>query len=169
MKIMHTSAKLIMIAAALPVGLALAQAPGPIDLTGDVSIATLHAEGAQVYQCQRDAVGRLSWQFREPIATLIEGGRTVGRHYSGPSWALTDGTTLTAKVMVRTPAAASSDIPWLRLSVDSVKGTGPLAAATTIRRLNTKGGVAEGPCTPEGAFLNVPYSADYTFLKAVQD
>ena len=33
----------------------------------------------------------------------------------------------------------------------------------TIQRLNTKGGVADGPCEQAGTFLNAPYSADYMF------
>ena len=41
---------------------------------------------------------------------------------------------------------------------------GRLTGATTIQRINTKGGMAEGPCENSGAFLSVPYSADYTFL-----
>ncbi len=167
---MRKSAKLLVIAAgAWPIGIAFAQAPIAIELAGDTQIATFHAEGAQVYQCRADAAGQLAWQFREPIATLLDGGRTVGRHYAGPSWELTGGTTLTAKVVARAPGAANSDIPWLRLSVDSTKGSEPIATATTIRRLNTKGGVADGPCSHEGAFLNVPYSADYIFLKAIRD
>ena len=31
--------------------------------------------------------------------------------------------------------------------------------------MNTKGGVAEGPCDAAGALLSVPYSAEYAFLK----
>lgn len=167
---MLTSATRLMIAAAaLPIGFALAQTPVTHDLMGDVPIATVHAEGAQVYRCQADTAGALSWQFREPIATLLDGAKTVGRHYAGPSWELTDGTKLTAKVVARSPGATGSDIPWLRLNVDTAEGNGPLATATTIRRLNTRGGVAAGPCTQVGAFLNVPYSADYAFLKSTRD
>ena len=47
----------------------------------------------------------------------------------------------------------------------SQRGAGRLTGVTTIQRLNTKGGVAEGPCEAGGAFLSVPYSADYAFLK----
>lgn len=166
---LKSATRLMIAAGALPIGLALAQVRGSADLMGDVPIATIHAEGAQVYRCQADTAGRLSWQFREPIATLLDGAKTVGRHYAGPSWELVDGTKLTAKVVARSPGATSSDIPWLWLSVESVEGRGPIASASTIRRLNTKGGVADGSCTHEGAFLNVPYSADYTFLKSVQN
>ena len=34
-----------------------------------------------------------------------------------------------------------------------------------MQRLNTKGGVAEGSCHRLGAFLNVPYSAEYAFYR----
>jgi len=53
----------------------------------------------------------------------------------------------------------------LKLEVASQRGAGQLTTVTTIQRLNTKGGVADGPCDAAGAFLSVPYSADYTFLK----
>ncbi len=32
-----------------------------------------------------------SWTFREPIATLLDDGKTVGRHYAGPNWEDNDG------------------------------------------------------------------------------
>ena len=65
----------------------------------------------------------------------------------------------------RAPGTTAKDIPWLKLEVASQRGSGRLTGVTTIQRVNTKGGVAEGLCDSSGAFLNVPYSADYTFLK----
>ena len=47
----------------------------------------------------------------------------------------------------------------------SRRGAGDVAAAATILRLNTHGGTAAGPCETAGAFLSVPYSADYAFYK----
>jgi hypothetical protein len=54
--------------------------PGDIAAPGETVVATMHAEGAQVYECKTDAGGRLAWQFREPIATLLVDQRinTVG-------------------------------------------------------------------------------------------
>jgi hypothetical protein len=49
--------------------------------------------------------------------------------------------------------------------VSSHRGAGQLTHATTIQRINTKGGSAEGACEASGSFLSVPYSADYVFLK----
>src|SRR5262245_61673676 len=81
-----------------PAFLAHAQVPDAIAAPGETMVTTIHAEGAQVYECKADAAGKLSWQFREPIATLIADGKTVGRHYAGPSWELTDGSLIIARV-----------------------------------------------------------------------
>ena len=149
----------------LPLSATIAQVPDAIATPGETLVATIHAEGAQVYECKADASGKLAWQFREPIATLLVDGKTVGRHYAGPNWELADGSAVVAKVAGRAPGATAKDIPLLKLEVTSQRGTGRLAGVTTIQRLNTKGGVGEGPCETAGDFLSVPYSADYTFLK----
>jgi hypothetical protein len=139
--------------------------PEAIAASGEILVATIHAEGAQIYECKADAAGKPVWQFREPIATLLVDGKTVGRHYAGPNWELADGSAVVGKVSGRAPGATPKDIPLLKLEAVSHRGTGQLSGVTTIQRLNTKGGVAEGPCESAGAFLSVPYSADYAFLK----
>jgi hypothetical protein len=144
------------------------QVPDAIAATGEELIETYHAEGAQVYECKADTAGKLAWQFREPIATLLTDGKTVGRHYAGPSWELTDGSAVMGKVADRAPSATSKDIPLLKLEVTSHRGRGQLTGVTTIQRLNTKGGTVEGPCKSAGVFLSVPYSADYTFYRKRQ-
>ena len=149
----------------LPLPAARAQVPDAIAVAGGTLVATMHAEGAQVYECKADASGKLVWQFREPIATLLVDGKTLGRHYAGPNWELVDGSVVSGKVAGRAPGATAKDIPLLKLEVASQRGTGRLTVVTTIQRLNTKGGVGEGPCETAGDFLSVPYSADYTFLK----
>ncbi len=143
--------------------MAAANLPDPFAVPNETLVATIHAEGAQVYECKADASGKLAWQFREPIATLIVDGKTVGRHYAGPNWELADGSAVVGKVAGRAPGASAQDIPLLKLEVTSRRGTGQLSGITTVQRLNTKGGVAEGACDRAGAFLNVPYSADYAF------
>ena len=148
-----------------PPSLTNAQAPDAISAPGETLVARIHAQGAQIYDCKADASGKLAWQFREPIATLVVDGKTVGRHYAGPSWELTDGSAVTGKVAGRAPSATPRDIPLLKLEVASSRGAGMLTGVTTIQRINTKGGVAEGSCDAAGALLSVPYSADYAFLK----
>ena len=152
-------------ACALIAGPACAQAPDAIGAPGEHLVATLHAEGAQIYACVVDGSGKLAWQFREPIATLLVDGKTVGRHYAGPNWELADGSAVTAKVAGRAPGASPADIPLLKLETTAQRGTGLLTGVTTIQRLNTKGGTAEDPCAAAGTFLSVPYSADYTFFR----
>ena len=133
-------------------------------------VATIHAEGAQVYECKADAAGQLAWQFREPVATLMIDGKTVGRHYAGPSWELTDGSAGHRQgERARARGDGGNDIPLLRLEVTSQRGAGQLSRVTTIHRLNTKGGLVQGSCDKAGAFLNAPYSADYLFYKRTGD
>jgi hypothetical protein len=149
----------------LPIQAAAAELPAAISAPGETLVASVHAVGSQVYECKADpAAGTLTWQFREPIATLFMSGKTVGRHYAGPNWELTDGSAVQGKVAGRAPAASESDIPLLKLDVASRRGEGRLSDVTTIQRINTRGGVAEGSCKEAGAFLSVPYTADYTFL-----
>jgi hypothetical protein len=142
-----------------------AEVPEAIAVTGEALVMTVHAEGAQVYDCKADASGKLVWQFREPIATLLNGSETIGRHFAGPSWELADGSGVTGKVAGRAPGATPKDIPLLKLDAASQRGNGKLTGVTTIQRLNTKGGVAEGTCETPGTFLAAPYSADYAFYK----
>jgi hypothetical protein len=136
---------------------------------GEALVATIHAEGAQVYECKADAAGQLAWKFREPVATLMIDGKTVGRHFAGPSWELTDGSLVTGMVSGSAPGATVADIPHLRLEIASQRGAGQLSRVTTIHRLNTRGGLVQGACDKAGAFLNAPYSADYLFYKRTGD
>lgn len=153
-----------LLAGTLFAGAASADMPAEIAAPGQTAILTVHAEGAQVYECKAGEDGRLAWTFREPTATLIDGGNTVGRHYAGPNWDHADGSGVTGKVAGKAPAPGGADIPWLRLDVTSHRGDGVLAAATTIQRINTSGGALSGACEMAGTFRSVPYSADYVFL-----
>jgi hypothetical protein len=151
--------------AILAAGTASAQIPDAVAAPNEAVVVSVHAEGAQVYECKAGADGKLAWQFREPIATLLVDGKTVGRHFAGPSWELADGSAVVGKIAGRAPGATPKDIPLLKLEAASHRGSGQLTGVTTVQRLNTKGGVTEGPCESAGTFLSVPYSADYTFLK----
>ena len=150
--------------ALLPVPVIAGEVPDAIAAQGQELVATVHAQGAQVYECAEES-GKLVWKFREPIATLLAAGKTVGRHYAGPHWEMADGSVVSAKVSGRAPGAGQNDIPLLRLDVASRSGKGQLDQVTTIQRLNTQGGVAEGACPKAGALLSVPYAADYAFYR----
>jgi hypothetical protein len=139
--------------------------PDPIAAPGEAAVLTVHAEGAQVYECKPVGDGKLAWSFREPIATLVASGRTIGRHYAGPNWEHVDGSAVTARTAGSAPGASASDVPWLKLDVISHRGNGTLAGVDTVQRINTSGGELDGACAKAGALKSAPYSADYVFLR----
>jgi len=145
-------------------GAKAAELPDAIAAKDAVTVLQVHAEGAQIYECKADARGKLTWQFREPIASLMRDGKTVGRHFAGPSWEI-GGSAIVGTVSGRAPGATAKDIPWLKLDVPNHHGVGPLRNVTTVQRINTKGGNAEGGCENAGDFRTEPYSADYVFLR----
>ena len=128
----HQLSFAIVVAAALVATEAAAQMPAPIAAPGETGIVTLHAEGAQVYDCKAGTDGKLAWAFREPIATLLLDGKTVGRHYAGPNWDHVDGSGVTAKAVGNAPGKTANDIPWLKLEVTARRGSGVLAGASTL-------------------------------------
>jgi hypothetical protein len=155
---------------AVAAGPAMAQVPPAIAVVGEATVITLHAEGVQVYECKAgsDKAGgdqKLAWTLREPIATLVLAGKTVGRHYVGPTWQHVDGSSVVGKVVGTAPGKTAADIPWLKLSATARKGQGMLSGVATVQRINTQGGVHAGPCDKARTFHSEPYSADYVFLQ----
>lgn len=139
--------------------------PEAIAAPGETPMLTLHAEGAQVYECKTSSDGALAWVLREPVATLLSDGKTVGRHYAGPNWEYSDGSAVVGQVVGTAPGSVANDIPLLKLGVTSRRGNGVLSAATTVQRINTAGGKLNGACYKAGTYESVPYSADYVFLR----
>jgi len=141
------------------------QLPADIAAPGETAVITLHAEGAQLYECAATKDGKFAWSFREPIATLLLEGKTVGRHYAGPTWEYMDGSVVAGKAAGRAPGKAAKDIPWLKLTAASHRGQGMFSDVVTVQRINTDGGQLEGTCSTAGTFSSVSYSADYVFLR----
>jgi len=139
--------------------------PDAIAAAGETIVLSVHAEGAQVYECKAGADGKSAWAFREPVATLVVDGKTIGRHYAGPNWEHSDGSAVVGKAAGNAPGATASDIPWLKLQVTASRGSGVLTGVTTVQRINTQGGKLEGACDKVGSFKSAPYSADYVFLR----
>jgi hypothetical protein len=156
---------LSIVAASTLAGAASAQVPPAIAAPGESAVVTLHAEGAQIYECKAGSDGKLAWAFREPIATLLLDGKTVGRHYAGPTWEHVDASAVVGKAVANAAGKTPSDIPWLKLEVTAHRGSGTLSGVTTVQRINTQGGVHAGACDKAGALHSAPYSADYVFLK----
>src|SRR5436853_7371611 len=102
----------------LPAAFAAARAETPLSgaiaAPGETVVLSVHAEGAQVYDCKAGADGKAMWSFREPIATLLVDGKTIGRHYAGPSWDHSDGSGVSAKASASSPGMGANDIAWLK-------------------------------------------------------
>lgn len=161
------NAALVLLFSSTSVLSAFAQTPLPdaIAAPGETIVLTLHAEGAQIYECKAGSDGKLAWAFREPTAALLLEGKTVGRHYTGPNWEHIDSSAVVGKAVGNSPGTTPSDIPWLKLTVTSGRGTGILSGVTTVQRINTAGGKLEGGCEKAGTYRSAPYSADYVFLR----
>ena len=162
---MRTASLFLGIVGSLFTSAASAQVPAAIAAPGESAVVTLHAEGAQVYECKAGTDGKLAWAFREPIATLLLDGKSVGRHFAGPSWEHVDGSAVVGKAVANVAGQTAGDIPWLKLEVMAHRGNGTLSGVKTVQRINTRGGVHAGGCDKTGAFYSAPYSADYVFLK----
>jgi hypothetical protein len=156
---------LLLLAGSLVTARAQTPLPDAIAAPGEATVLSVHAEGAQVYECKAGADGKLAWAFREPVATLLADGKTVGRHYAGPNWELSDGSAVVGKAAGNAPGATAIDIPWLKLGVVSSRGSGTLTGVTTVQRINTQGGKLDGACDKAGSFKSAPYSAEYVFLR----
>src|SRR5438477_4004089 len=161
----NSALALLLLAGSLATARAQTPLPDAVAAPGEAVVLSVHAEGAQVYECKAAADGKLAWAFREPIATLLADGKTVGRHYAGPSWENADGSAVVGKAAGNAPGATPKDIPWLKLEVVASRGSGALSGVTTVQRINTAGGRHEGACDKAGTFHSAPYAADYVFLK----
>jgi hypothetical protein len=139
--------------------------PAAIAAPGEAAVLTAHAVGMQNYDCKAGADGKLVWTFNSPQATLTAGDKVVGHHSAGPTWELTDGSGITAKAVGNAPGTGAGDIAWLKLEVNSHKGSGQLSDVTTVQRINTVGGKLDGACEHAGETRAMPYTADYVFLR----
>ncbi|WP_296526566.1 DUF3455 domain-containing protein [Rhodoplanes sp.] len=153
-----------LLAAMALAGPAFAELPAAIDAPGATPALTVNAAGAQVYECKAGADGKLAWTFREPVATLMRDGTTIGRHYRGPTFEHQDGSAVVIKVAASAPSPDGS-IPWLKADVVEKRGAGVLSDVATVQRINTRGGLLQGPCEQAGATQGAAYTADYVFLR----
>ena len=102
----------------------------------------VHAKGDQVYTCKGDAT-QFAWTLKAPDAQLFDkDGGPFGKHFAGPSWEANDGSRVTGKAVANAPSPDADSIPWLLVNVVSHDGSGVFSRATSIQRLNTKGGKA---------------------------
>jgi len=126
----------------------------------------VHAKGDQVYVCKGEAA-QFAWTLKAPDAQLFDQeDKPFGKHFAGPSWQANDGSRVTGKAVASVPSPDADSIPWLLVNIVGHEGSGVLSRATTIQRLNTKGGKAPATgcdSSHSGEEVRVSYSADYLF------
>jgi uncharacterized protein DUF3455 len=144
--------------------------PGPLHVPdGQSLIKQLHATGVQIYECQprKGDASQFEWSFKAPEAVLsTKGGRSLVKHYGGPTWEANDGSRVVGEVIGSSPGTQPNSIAWLLLRAKSTSGNGLFAHVQFIQRLNTVGGSAPaGGCARQqaGQQLRAAYTADYLF------
>ena len=107
------------------------------------SILMARATGFQIYVCRPGADGKPAWTLKAPDAELFdEQGKSIGKHFGGPTWQLNDGSQITGKMAAKADAPDPKAIPWLLVTVTGHSGSGKLSGVTSIQRVNTVGGLA---------------------------
>lgn len=128
-------------------------------------------QGVQIYKCMPEGK-EFTWIFQAPEAKLIDLSthKQVGTHGAGPVWTWEDGSSVTGKVLVKSPSPETASIPWLLLSATpSGERVGILSRVRFVRRSDTHGGEAPGTgCDAQhvGHSLRVPYTATYSFYSS---
>lgn len=166
-RIVHSFILLVAACAVLCLSATAQQVPPQLQPpAGEQLLFHLHAKGDQVYSCKADG-SQFAWVLLAPDAQLFDkDGKPFGKHFAGPSWEATDGSRVTGKAVANAPSPEPDSVPWLLVNIVSRDGAGVLSRATTIQRINTKGGKAPASgCDAAhlGKEFRAPYTADYLF------
>jgi hypothetical protein len=150
----------------------LAQSPDPTQPPATAHLAlTAEGRGVQIYRCTQQA-STYTWVFQSPEATLYNPAtrEQTGTHSAGPTWTWNDRSSITGKVLQKSPSPDPASVPWLLLAATPAGTvTGSLTPIKLVRRSDTHGGNAPPTgcdATHANTILRVPYTATYTFYTA---
>ena len=141
---------------------------------GEVLFLEASASGVQIYECvlKPGQPPTYAWIFRGPEAALMDSsGRSLGKHYAGPTWESNDGSSVVGEVKGSDSGPTANAIPWLLLTAKTTAGSGAFSPTTSIQRLRTVGGVTPSEaCSASNAaqLARVPYTATYYFYRAAR-
>lgn len=157
----------VVVSASLSASVCAQQVPQQLQPpTNEQLLLQVHAKGDQIYSCKSEGA-QFAWTLKAPDAQLFyKDGKPFGKHFAGPSWEANDGSRVTGKAVANAPSPDPDSVPWLLVNIISRDGSGVLSRATTIQRLNTKGGKPSASgcdASHVGQEVRVPYSADYLF------
>jgi hypothetical protein len=142
--------------------------------SGEVLFLEARASGVQIYECGLKPGQTLTyaWIFRGPEAALVDrSGRSLGKHYAGPTWESNDGSLVVGAVKASDSGPSADSIPWLLLTRKATAGSGVFSATRSIQRLRTLGGIAPSEAcsaTNSAQIARVPYTATYYFYRAAR-
>jgi hypothetical protein len=173
---LHVSPTLTISALAIFALRAAAETPAPPDVpaalrppAGQAVHLEALATGVQVYECSQKPDSSYEWTFKAPEASLADRkGGPLGKHYAGPTWESSDGSSVVGEVKAKDPGPSPSAIPWLLLGAKKNNGAGTFAETKSIQRVATTGGIApSAPCAAANlkAVARVPYTATYYFYR----
>lgn len=135
----------------------------------------VEAKGVQIYKAVEGKSGTLEWALEAPLADLFDDkGKTVGCHYDGPSWEMTDGSKVVRDRAFEVKSAPApnqkEDIAWLLVKVKGEEGKdGMCSSAVYIQRLQTGGGKAPANLPKNlGTKVGVAYKAVYYFYGPIK-
>ena len=139
---------------------AAAQEPAAIAAPGENAGRHPPRRGRAGLRVQGRHDGKLAWAFREPIATLVLDGKTVGRHYAGPSWEYMDGSAVVGRPSAMRRARARPTSP-------GSSSKSPRIAAAACSRPRHHGAAHQhggrrprGACDKAGTLHSAPYATD---------
>ncbi len=127
-------------------------------------------KGVQIYECAAKADDKkaFEWKLKGPEAELFDDkGQKVGKHFAGPTWQATDGSSILGSMIQKADAPDAQAVPWLLLTTVG-KGPGIFANVMHVQRLETSGGKApadgcDAAHAKSKAETRVPYEATYYF------
>lgn len=141
---------------------------------GHFVVLEAQARGAQIYECKAkaDVAQAFEWSLKAPDANLFDwGGKRIGHHYAGPTWAAADGSKVIGEVKHKIDSPSTSAIPWLLIAAKSNEGEGIFGRVKWIQRINTVGGIAPlSGCshTEISKEARVDYTATYIFYASAR-
>ena len=138
---------------------------------GQIPFLEAFAKGVQIYECvaKADQPTAYEWKLTGPEAVLADAaGKTIGKHFAGPTWEANDGSAVVGEVKARDPGPGAASIPWLLLTAKSTSGKGLLSATKSVQRVDTVGGVAPAElcnATQLKQVARIAYTAKYYFYR----
>jgi uncharacterized protein (DUF2147 family) len=139
---------------------------------GQILTLSARGVGVQIYACAaaKQDPTQYSWTLKGPEADLRDpSGKSLGRHYGGPTWEAGDGSKVIGELVAAGDAPEPGAIPWLLLRAKATSGPGVFSHIVSIQRLRTVGGKAPPSGCDQaraGQETRVPYSAEYRFYSA---